>query len=209
MNSWLDFKAIFNLLCWFGPQLLQYFWPVFLTSCCNISEQLLQCFWNSVTLSTTTLPMSLLSCSVLNRTHISATFGTGTATGANIWRILNGKHRELSRACSESKWPLLRCRECPLLFSSLCKIVPSLHHCITVLLLHHFITTSLYYHYTNCIKSWGAVSVLFSLFFTVHCIEYIITTFYYCHVNISGLKYHHVHHTASNWSKSTALYLTS
>ena len=36
------------------------------------------------------------------------------AAGANIRRILNGKHRELSGACSESKWPLLRCRECPL-----------------------------------------------------------------------------------------------
>ena len=56
--------------------------------------------------------MSLPSCCVLNKTHISATFGT--ATGANIRMILNGKHRELSRACSESKWPLLRCRECPL-----------------------------------------------------------------------------------------------
>ena len=39
---------------------------------------------------------------------------------------LKWKYRELSGACLESKWPLLRCRECPLPPSTPCF---SLHHC--------------------------------------------------------------------------------
>ena len=46
---------------------------------------------------------------------------------------LKWKYRELSGACLESKWPLLRCRECPLPPSTPCF---SLHHCTLHLLRH-------------------------------------------------------------------------
>ena len=46
---------------------------------------------------------------------------------------LKWKYRELSGACLEFKWPLLRCRECPLPPSTPCF---SLHHCTLHLLRH-------------------------------------------------------------------------